>query len=435
MAFQPETALAQGRGLSLSSGWFSGLGSALHRDRTELLLAAGFFLLSLFIYPFNTSRLNPALYRGTLPGVTDNWLFDADNYAVPVNMADRWSPQMLNRRHPLFSVLTVPPVYAVAIVARIPRLEAARVFFGAVVSCWAPLLFLVLSCLLEDRLAAVAFTLAGMASAASIYWFAIIERHGFEAVVLALSLFLLAAGLRSRKWQPVFCGAAFFLSLGMTLTNAAIALLYGVRLLPFRTWVRTFYHGFAALAIVCTAASVYIPNSAFLGLVTIDQTYTHKPTPGSVAGAARSMFLFDYVAPRYSVVNDPALYPTPVLSFQNSRAFSTGLAGTLAAVSWLGMLAMGAAALWMLRKDPMWGFVFPFYLLFQFLLHNIYGKETFLYAANSSTVLLVVCAAAAKTRLRWPAIVLAICFAGAAWWNNTQQFQALAQYTWTLGGN
>lgn len=401
----------------------------------DAALVLVFLIASVAFYPRNTSLLNPQLYYGTIPntlGQRDNWLFDADCSSVLQNMADRWSVQDMNRRHPLFSILGVPPTYALSIFEHGDRTAAAKLVFSIAACLWAPLLYLGLAKLHRDRVVAAAFTLAGMFCAGPVFWLSIPERHSFGSVSLALGLLLLALARDSEKWREVLVGSAFFVTLGMLITNSSLAILAGIKMLPLRKCVRAFYHAFAVMAIICTAASVYVPLSSFIGASPQDRSYTHMVTPSSAVRVAKNVFVHDYVAPRYTIVNSPALYPIPVVSFERSALFSTGTPGTVATLLWLGMLALAVAGILMAKGDPLTGFALPLYILAQFCLHVLYGKETFLYAANSVTVMIALCAGGARSRLRWPAIGLALAFAAAAYWNNTQQFEAIAAYTRAL---
>jgi len=394
-----------------------------------------FLIASIAFYPRNTSLLNPQLYYGTIPnalGEHDNWLFDADCSSVLVNMADRWSVQDMNRRHPLFSLLAVPPTYALSIFKHGNRTEAAKTVFEAVACLWAPLLYLALAKLHRDRVVAAAFTLAAMFCAGPVFWLSIPERHSFGSVSLALGLLLLAAARDSEKWREWLVGSAFFVTLGMLITNSALALLAGIKMLPWRKCVRACYHAFAVMAILCTAASVYVPLSSFIGLSPHDRSYAHMATPSVAVRVAKNLFVHNYVAPHYTIVNSSALYPIPVVSFERAALFSTGTPGTWATLLWLGMLGLAVVGVLFAKGDPLTGFALPLYILAQFCLHVMYGKETFLYAANSVTVMIALCAAGARSRVRWPGIALAVAFAAAAWWNNTQQFEAIAAYTRAL---
>jgi hypothetical protein len=98
------------------------------------------------------------------------------------------------------------------------------------------------------------------------------------------------------------------------------------------------------------------------------------------------------------------------------------------------MLGLAAAGVFLGGKDPLIRFALPLYMAGQFVLHVAYGKETFLYAANSVPVMIALCAASARTRLRWVAIAVALAFAGAALVNNTAQFEAVAAYTRAISG-
>ena len=183
------------------------------------------------------------------------------------------------------------------------------------------------------------------------------------------------------------------------------------------------------MALISVAASVYLPTSPFIGLTSLDQSYVRKPNPSHLQEVTRSFFLHSMVAPHLGIAEG---YPVPVLSAQGSAAFSTGTAGTIATIAWMLLLVTIPLTLFDLHKSGSLAVVLAGYIAFQFALHCVYGRETFLYSVNYLPILATLAALGVKTRMRPLILALSAILAVSAALNNTAQFRSLAEYTWTL---
>lgn len=401
-------------------------------NKTDLAIALVLFAISLAYYPSNTKSLNPALYRGTLGQEIkqpDNWLFDADCASVTANMYDRYSDQTLNRRHPLFSIVTIPLTYAAAFVSRRPRIEAAVLMFSLVGCLWGSIFYLALNSLLADRIAALLFTVVGMCSASSIFWLAIPERHSLAGLSVVAGLLLLAWANHAKQYSSALLGGSFFVTLGFTVTNCALAVFGCFARTGWKATARILFYAFGVMALVNVAASVYLPTSYFIGLTSLDQAYVRKPNPSHLKEVTRSFTLHSMVTPHLGIAEG---YPVPVLSAQRSPAFSTGTAGSVATAAWILLLLTVPVTIFELRKSGSMVIVLGCYIASQFALHCVYGLETFLYSANYLPVMVAIAAMGVKTRMRPVILSLSAVLAVSAALNNTAQFRGMAEYTWTL---
>jgi hypothetical protein len=389
-------------------------------------------VISWVYYPSNTQSLNPALYRGTL-GLQiqqpDNWLFDADCSSVTANMYDRFSDQTLNRRHPLFSIVTIPLTYATAILSRRPRIEAAILVFSFLGCLWAPVFYLALNALLADRIAAILFAIVGMSSASTAFWLSIPERHSLAGLSVVAGLFLLACAQRMKQHTSALLGGSFFLTLGLTVTNCALAVFGCLAKAGWKATARILFYAFGVMALVNVASSVYLPTGYFIGVTSLDQSYVRKPNPSHLQEVTRSFLLHSMVTPRLGIAEG---YPVPVLSAQSSPAFSTGGPGAVASLAWILLLVTIPLTVFQLYKSDRAVLVLGAYVVSQFALYCVYGRETFLYSANYLPVLIALAALGVKTRIRPLILALAAILAVSAAVNNTAQFRSLAEYTWTL---
>jgi MFS family permease len=400
--------------------------------KSDLAVALILFVISFVYYPSNTKSLNPALYRGTLGQEIhqpDNWLFDADCASVTANMYDRYSDQTLNRRHPLFSIVMIPMTYATAMLSRRPRIEAAVLVFSLLGCLWAPIFYLALNALLADRIAAILFAIVGMSSASTAFWLSIPERHSLAGLSVVAGLLLLAYAQQTKKHTSALLGGSFFLTLGLTVTNCALAVFGCLARAGWKATARILFYAFGAMALVNVASSVYLPTGYFIGVTSLDQSYVRKPNPSHLQEVTRSFLLHSMVTPRLGIAEG---YPVPVMSVQRSPAFSTGAPGTAATVAWILLLSTIPLTVFQLYKNESAVIVLGGYVVSQFALYCVYGLETFLYSVNYLPILIALAALGVKTRIRPLILALSAVIAVSAALNNAAQFRSLAEYTWTL---
>jgi len=183
------------------------------------------------------------------------------------------------------------------------------------------------------------------------------------------------------------------------------------------------------MALVNVAASVYLPTSYFIGVTSLDQSYVKKPNPSHVQEVTLNFFLHSMVTPHLGIADG---YPVPVLSAQRSAPFSTGRPGTVATTAWILLLLTIPLTLFDQRKSGTLAIVLGSYIVSQFALHCVYGRETFLYSVNYVPVMAALAALGVKTRIRPLILALSAVLVISAALNNTAQFRSMAEYTWTL---
>jgi hypothetical protein len=357
---------------------------------------------------------------------SSNTFFDADVPSVLLNMTDRWSEQTFNKRHPLFSILAIPPVYAVAILTRLPRVAAAKAILIVGSSAWGIILYFLLLRYTSDRAAAVLFTLVGSASASAMFWLAIPERYLFSSLSILLALLVLKQhGDEAERSREMV--ASTIASLSMTLTNSMLAGIAALRLLPFKRAVRVLFDGFGIVALIAVAGTLWVPKAEFIGMNRHDGTYINLPSFTRVKEVGR-VFLFDSMVMPEPLTIENSFFTHPVLSVQRagfSRQSTTGAAGL---ILWAALLAIGVLGLRNSQNEVI-RTVIPGFLAGQFLLHWIYGIETFLYCADWIPALVLLAAMGVKTRARPVVLLLAAALAVTAVSNNWNRLDQAVRYS------
>jgi hypothetical protein len=112
----------------------------------------------------------------------------------------------------------------------------------------------------------------------------------------------------------------------------------------------------------------------------------------------------------------------PIMVTQPSRVGSASLYGAAAAGVWSGLLGLGFWGLIFSKDNRRLKLVLAITLLGQFMLHLLYGQETFLYSLHFLPLLVVLVAFSAMTRLRSFALTLTGILVVLAAINNFQQF-------------
>lgn len=376
------------------------------------------------------TRLSPTLLR-----TTDVW-FESDLVRVYDNMTDRWSNHYRTKVHPLFSLVAYPLVYPLRKLVGFDPVTATRVFTAIVAGIWIVLLYAVLrvmSCRTPD---AALFALLTAVSAGVLFWFVVPETYSLGSVTILSALLLAALSARAVRpeWQFVLVSAA---TLSMTVTNWMAGILTTWAYHPWRRTAQITVNAFCLVVVLWGAQKVLFPTAQFFLGDKEEARYTFHPEAGGVSAVARSFFAHSVVMPTFQAApdgqgweihNGRLLYAWPRLSIQRSGIGSGGAFGWMSAALWLTLLALGT---WSLITGPgpaRFRIVLTFTLIGQFLLHLVYGNETFLYALHFVPLLTLVAAHSVLTAARPLALLLAGVLLLTALVNNGRQFLAATAF-------
>jgi hypothetical protein len=164
-----------------------------------------------------------ASYQGAalMPvGLLDTWdvWFQADFPRTYSNMTDRWGDHGRSTVHPLFSLITCPPVYGLKRLLDIESTIAVRLLIAGVAALWAIALFATLRLLGCRRFDATLFSILGATSAAAMFWFVVPESWPFGSLSIVIALLLMAWAEHRCLSEWWFMGVSA-LTMSVTITN------------------------------------------------------------------------------------------------------------------------------------------------------------------------------------------------------------------------
>lgn len=386
-----------------------------------LAIAAG-------IASYETSKVVPVITLQTY----DVW-FESDLARVYDNMVDRWSDHYRTKVHPLFSLLTHPFIYVLTKIAGLAPVVAVRVFTAAAAGAWIATLFSILrlaGCRLADS---VLFSLVAACSAGSVFWFTVPETYplGSLSILLALLLTLMAERRHVAEWPFVLVSA---LTLSMTLTNWMAGIMAALAHHPWKRAAQISVNAFCVVVLLWGVQKYVFPSSHFFLGDREETKYFLDPEAGGLLGVARSFLSHSVVMPAIGIAGDPGWQfvrsqdpmAWPKLITQSSALGTGSPIAWPITITWFVLLGMGALGFISMRDYPRFRFVLGTVLLGQFLLHSVYGNETFLYSLHFMPLLVIAASLSTLTRARSVAQIGAIVVLAGIIFNNAHQIKQAA---------
>ncbi|MDR4472322.1 MAG: hypothetical protein MRJ92_06630 [Nitrospira sp.] len=175
------------------------------------------------------------------------------------------------------------------------------------------------------------------------------------------------------------------------------------------------------------------PSAEFFIGHRAEASFINHPQSGGF-NSATSFVFHSLVAPPVRLIKDDAYAQakadafclTDRLTFQFSAPGSAGWLGGVAVVLWSALLLNGLWRLLTSDRQLRFRLVLGGVLLFEFLLHLLYGEETFVYSLNFLPLLLAVAALGVVGPGRYFVVTLTALLLCCVALNNWQQFQAAA---------
>lgn len=416
----------------------SGLLGFLSRFKLDVALA---LLLALagVIYAWRLqAAINPVLYTQDGQDVH----FESDAYRGFESMLERLHPTQ-NRAnvHPLF------PAWAIGQTLLLQKLGVDRAgAVHAVIALTAAQFFLLLFAVQRvwglPRLDAIVFTLLAGVSAFSIFWFAVPETYGAGAVSICFALLIAGITVKSGlhwAWHAL----SGLMTLAFTTTNFAVggaATFFTQRLT--RT-VLAMTVAIVAMVVLALAQKQLVPHAGLPWEIAEEKQFantggpnTDRATSGGPLAVSQVFFghaismvppkEIQKIYPQY----DPAIPPKakPRLTVQPVPLFAGTWAGDLTLLLWLGLFAAGIVALFTARISWRLRAVLAASLLSQYLLHLLYGIETFLYSLHYGPLMVLVAALTSLTGMRKVTLPLALVLVPLLAYHNGQLFAWTADW-------
>jgi len=369
----------------------------------------------------NAGRISPLVF-GTR--YLDLW-FDADTTDYVRMMISLQGPQSETKVHPLLSLMIYPPVKIFRMVFGLAQIQAIRLMLALVAAVWAGEMFVVLRLMGCRRPDAALFTLLGMASAASVFWFTVPETGALGSLTILAALGVMALS-QYRKVSPIWYAATSALTLSATVTNWMAGIFLTIANFPWRRASQLTGIAFCMVLVLSCVQKAIFPSAHFFWENPQKGRFIFNQRAGGPQKILPSFVFHTMVMP--AIQNVPKEGSALRLRTQSSPPGSASMWGRVAVWLWAGLLGMGVG--WTLssgRRSRLIQFVW-LTLLGQLLVHLVFGIETFLQSLHFLPLLIVIAAFGALTRFRPLALIAASALAVCAFMNNQLVFeQATAQ--------
>ncbi len=356
----------------------------------------------------------------------DVW-FGSDIPRVIANMVERESNHYRTKVHPLFSILTWPPVYVLRKLLGLWGLTAIKLMLAGVAALWAAALFALFRLIGCPRLDATIFTTLAATSAAAVFWFVVPETYAFGSFTIVLALCAAAVAQR-RALSEGWYTAVGAMSMSVTITNWMLGIATAFAHLPWKRALQVIVNGFCIVVLLWAVQKYFFPKAVFfLGDREEEQFVNLGLTSRSALEIVLAFFYHSTVMPAIQeIARNPVGWPW--LEVQKSLPGSAGTLSQLAVGLWTLLMVAGAWALLRLRHLARFRLVLGIALLGQLVLHLLYGEETFLYSLHFMPLLVVVAALGSLTRARWWVLGIATLLIAVGGWNNLTQLRKAAAY-------
>ena len=396
------------------------------RYRGDLYLMFSLLTVAAFGSFFLSGQLNKVLVSSF--GL-DFW-FHSDTARVFWNMSDPASDHGRATVHPLFSLFTTPVVLSLCTILDTDRLSAVRMVIASVAGVWAAMMYVLLRLIGLFRIDALLFSCLAVFSSSAVFWLSVPETFSFGSVSILFALILLALSTRGRPAGEGFFVLAGIATLGFTVTNWMVGLAASFLSLPWKKAVRCNVIALLSVAFFSYFQRYFLTYVPFF-IGSFDKGFASssdevdflfmKETGGPVR-ILISFFYHSIIMPGIRYADKMNRQNWEILSVQFSQPLSGNIAGIIAGVLWLILLAVGIWAMYTVKKDRKIRLGIFLALSGQLALHLIYGDETFLYSMHYVPLLIIIAAYGTLTGLRKFVLgaVFIVCIGAAV--NNLMQF-------------
>ena len=354
------------------------------------------------------------------PAILDGIWFQADASRVFGDMTDRLGNHYRTTVHPLFVLLTHPPVTLIRVLTGASAMTAARVFIALLAGIWIILVFSLLRALGCLRMDATLFAILGGVSAAALFWTRLTETYLLGSIsILAGVLAVNLPTPRKSLWITIV--SAFTLS--VTVTNWMAGLLATAVSFPWKRACQLSANAFCIVVILWGVQKYIYPQCEFFLGDREEALYINSPRLGGPVTVMKALVFHTMVMPRIRPFEDRKAEWRRVgyIRTQLERPGAGSRLATAAAALWAFLLAIGVWGLFTIEGYLKLRLVLGGMLLGQMALHSIYGEETFIFSLNFAPLLLGIAAMGLHTRLRRVVQVAAICLVVTAGVNNFSQ--------------
>ena len=370
-----------------------------------------------------SSRLDPVVFGYD---AIDLWM-DADIPRVVKTMTDRFS-LLLHNKHPLFPIISYPPVYLLKTVLGTEPLTAVRIVIAGVASIWGATLFILLRIIGCRRFDAVLFTLLGMCTASAMFWFVVPESFSFGSVTILWAMALVAFA-EHRPVSSTWYVAASVLTLSATVTNWMAGIIATIVNHPWKRSLQLTVNALVVATLIWVVQKLVFQSAEFFLPLNTRREYILSSLSSGPLNVLKVFFLDGIMMPAIDVTYWPAIFSyLPVMSIQGSLPGSGTSLGLYGVFAWGLLLGLGLWALLFLKQQFRFRIALGLTLLGQLMLHMLFGWETFLFSIHFVPLLVVIAALSTLTRARLVALSLAGAVTVFAGINNFIQFGRATEF-------
>jgi hypothetical protein len=400
-------------------GVYQGLTKSVRQHWPDILIAAILMVLvGLEIY-HHMLQINPLIIANRQ--LQDVW-FESDIPRVTANLTDRFSDNSRLSVHPLFSLLTFPFATLLRVGWRTDVVTAVRLLTAITAALCLGTLFGLLRLIGCRRLDAALLSVLALVSAAARFWLVVPETYGFGLLTILWAMVVVVLA-QTRRVAPVWYVIMSALTLSMTITNWMVGMLATAVNCSWRQFRRITTDAFCLVVLLWGLQKMLFPSAAFFLGSREESKRVLLSGAGGFLGVSRSLIWHTMVMPAIKVLESGYADTPAIMHTQPSLPGSGSVWGIVAVGLWTALLGLGVWALFTLKQQGRWRFFLGVAIAGQFLLHLVYGKETFLYSLHFLPFLIALVALSLLTRMRLITLSLVGALIISAGINNAQQFQ------------
>jgi len=392
------------------------LNTWLEKNRWQkrlLALAATLCLFFAFSYLYDQHDTD-------LPQYGDNVWFQGDIGRVYGNMNNRLAFGHYRAKvHPLYSLQTYPPTFVLKNIFS-DDAKAIKYVTVGIATLWLYCLYRLLRLMGCIRTDAFVFSLLGMSSSAALFWLSVSETYALGSISIMLALTLTVISQHRKVPDRIYAIVSAF-TFSVTVTNWMAGVFSTFTSLPFKRAVKVSVIALLAVTLLWGLQKLIFPTSGFFIGESEEHKFLFAPTMARLGAVLNTFFFHSTITPALNITQYNQ-FNWPMLSMQSSAVGSSGTLGALASSLWSVMLGLGAWSLFTCRLSNAFKLTLGLTLLCQFLLHSIYGEETFLYTLHFLPLLIVLTALTTLTQYRKIAMTFALALIPILLCNNLNQF-------------
>lgn len=301
--------------------------------------------------------------------------------------------------HPLFASIGYPPTKILRDLFSVDPITAVRIIVSAVAMLSLAAMYGVLRLIGCRRLDAVLFAVLAATSAWGMFWNTVPETYPFGTLSILLALAFVAAAAYRRFSFPHYVLVSA-MTLSITVTNWMFGLLIAFVKLPWRRAFSTTVYAFATVSFLFGVQKYFVPEAVYFIGDRGEKLYVLHPDSENGACRARSFLFHSMVMPDIKERDNPQSQYFHTLTVQRSDLGSGSRWGLCATLLWPVVLGAGLLGIAFVFHQRHFRVVLMLTLLLQFLLHMLYGEETFLFSGHFGPLLVVLAAFGTFTRAR-----------------------------------